>query len=198
VVIVSISLALVIGTTRPGRFADKPALWVTSRLAATHPEIPVDVVDLRDHPLPPFAGISPARTGRDYPSAEVEAFGSRIDRADGYVVLTGEYNHGYPGVLKNAMDHTFVEWRRKPISFVGWGNVGGARAIEQLRGVAVEYEMAPLRHAVHILPERMIAAMQAPEPFDIEIFDSLNERLDLLITDLQWWAEVLAQRRAER
>lgn len=193
----SIALALVLGTTRPGRFADKPALWVAGRLAQTRPEISVDVIDLRDHPLPPFEGVAPARTGREYPNADIEAFGSRIDRADGFVVLTGEYNHGYPGVLKNAMDYTFVEWRRKPISFVGWGNVGGARAIEQLRTVAVEYEMAPLRHAVHILPERMIAAMQAPEPFDVEVFDSLNGRLDLLITDLLWWAEVLAQARAE-
>ena len=61
------------------------------------------------------------------------------------MILTGEYNHGYPAVLKNAMDSTFVEWRRKPVTFVGWGNVGGARAIEQLRQVAVEFEMAPLR-----------------------------------------------------
>ena len=59
------------------------------------------------------------------------------------------------------MDWTFVEWRHKPITFVGWGNVGGARAIEQLRQVAVEFEMAPLRHAVHILPDVMIAVRQA-------------------------------------
>ena len=79
---------------------------------------------------------------------DVATLGNAIDRADGFVVLTGEYNHGYPAVLKNAMDWTFVEWRHKPITFVGWGNVGGARAIEQLRAVAVEFEMAPLRHAV--------------------------------------------------
>ena len=79
-------------------------------------------------------------------------------------MLTAEYNHGYPAVLKNAMDWTFVEWRRKPMSFVGWGQVGGARAIEQLRQVAVEFEMAPLRHAVHILPDAMIAARQADGP----------------------------------
>lgn len=192
-----IELALIIGTTRPGRFADKPALWVAGRLATTRPDISVDLIDLRDHLLPPFEGVAPARTGRDYPTAEVEAFGSRIDRADGFIVLTGEYNHGYPGVLKNAMDYTFVEWRRKPISFVGWGNVGGARAIEQLRAVTVEYEMAPLRHAVHILPERMIAAMQFPEPFDVEVFASLNERLDLLIADLLWWTDALAHARAQ-
>jgi NAD(P)H-dependent FMN reductase len=198
VAIMPISLALVMGTTRPGRFADKPTLWVAARLAATRPEVAVDVIDLRDHVLLPFEGIAPARTGREYATADVQALGERIDRADGFVVLTGEYNHGYPGVLKNAMDYTFVEWRRKPISFVGWGNVGGARAIEQLRAVAVEYEMAPLRHAVHILPERMIAAMQAPEPFDVQVFDPLSERLDLMITDLLWWTEVLAQARAER
>ncbi len=71
-------------------------------------------------------------------------FGRVIDRADGYVILTAEYNHGYPAVLKNALDSTFVEWRRKPVAFVGWGNTGGARAVEQLRAVAVEFEMAPL------------------------------------------------------
>ena len=101
--------------------------------------------------------MAPARTGRGLPTDDVAALGETIDRADGFVVLTGEYNHGYPAVLKNAMDWTFVEWRHKPITFVGWGNVGGARAIEQLRLVAVEFEMAPLRHAVHILPDAMIA-----------------------------------------
>lgn len=78
-------------------------------------------------------------------TAEVAQLGRALDRADRIIVLTAEYNHGYPAVLKNAMDWTFPEWQRKPIAFVGWGNVGGARAIEQLRLVAVEFEMAPLR-----------------------------------------------------
>src|ERR1019366_6154987 len=90
--------------------------------------------------------------------------GGRIDTAYGFVLLPPENNHGYSGVLKNAMDHTFVEWRRKPVAFVGWGNVGGARAVEQLRLVTVEFEMAPLRHAVHILPDQMRAS-QASVPF---------------------------------
>ena len=79
----------------------------------------------------------------------------------GIVILTGEYNHGYPAVLKNALDSTFPEWRRKPVAFVGWGNTGGARAIEQLRLVAIEFEMAPLRHAVHVLPDILIAVRRA-------------------------------------
>ena len=93
-------------------------------------------------------------------------------------MLTAEYNHGYPAVLKNAMDWTFVEWRRKPITFVGWGNVGGARAIEQLREVAVEFEMAPLRYAVHVLPDVMIPAMQTEDRTDTSPFAPLEPKLD--------------------
>jgi NAD(P)H-dependent FMN reductase len=106
--------------------------------------------------------------------------------------VTGEYNHGYPAVLKNAMDWTFVEWTRKPIAFIGWGNVGGARAIEQLRQVAVEFEMAPLRHAVHILPDTMAAARQAG---DTTAFDHLEPRLKLLADDLLWWMGALHEAR---
>jgi NAD(P)H-dependent FMN reductase len=108
------------------------------------------------------------------------------------VVLSAEYNHGYPAVLKNAMDWTFVEWRRKPIAFIGWGNVGGARAVEQLREVAVEFEMAPLRHAVHILPDVMIAARQSTDPGDTSMFTPLLPRLELLAADLAWWVTTLA------
>jgi NAD(P)H-dependent FMN reductase len=190
-----VRILLINATIREGRFSAKVAQWVTDRLAE-HPQLEIELLDLRDHPLPFFEGAAPARTGRDYPSEEVARLGRRIDRADGYVILTAEYNHGYPGVLKNAMDFTFVEWRRKPVAFVGWGNVGGARAIEQLRLVCVEYEMAPLRHAVHILPDVMIGAMRAPEPFDTSHFASLEPKLELLTTDLLWWTTALARSRA--
>ena len=114
---------MITGTTREGRFSGLVAEWLTGHLAE-HPEFDLEGIDLRDHPLPFFDGMAPARTGRDYPRDDVAALGNAIDRADGFVVLTGEYNHGYPAVLKNAMDWTFVEWRHKPITFVGWGNVG--------------------------------------------------------------------------
>ncbi len=97
-----------------------------------------------------------------------------------------EYNHGYPAVLKNALDHSFVEWQRKPVAFVGYGNVGGARAIEQLRQVVVELEMVPLRHAVHILPEVVRVAREAARPVDPAVFASLEARADLLAADLAW------------
>jgi len=184
-------IEVITGTTREGRFSERVAAWVVSELSARD-DLEVELVDLRDHPLPFFDGAAPARTLRDYPRDDVARFGQTLDRADGYVVLTAEYNHGYPAVLKNAMDWTFVEWRRKPITFVGWGQVGGARAVEQLREVAVEFEMAPLRYAVHVLPDVMIAAMQATDPDDVSMFAPLEPKLTLLADDLVWWARTLA------
>jgi len=110
--------------------------------------------------------------------------------------VTAEYNHGYPALLKNALDHAFPEFNRKPVAFVGYGNVGGARAIEQLRLVAVELEMAPLRHAVHVLPDIMRPVMQAGDAFDLELFAPLDQRLETAVTDLLWWARALAAARA--
>jgi NAD(P)H-dependent FMN reductase len=189
-------IQVITGTTRPGRFSDRVKDWVLGYLAANAPDLDIELVDLRDHPLPFFSGAgSPARAPREYATPEVARFGQTLDRADGYLVLTGEYNHGYPAVLKNAMDWTFVEWRRKPIAFVGWGNVGGARAVEQLREVAVEFELAPLRHAVHVLPDVLLPA-RAAAPGDLSAFAPLEPRLKLAVDDLTWWAAALAEARA--
>ncbi len=188
-------LQVINGTTREGRFSERVAAWVMSRLEQ-HQAFELELVDLRDHPLPFFDGDAPARTGREYADEAVTRFSRVIDRADGYVILTGEYNHGYPAVLKNALDSTFVEWRRKPVAYVGWGNTGGARAIEQLRAVAVEFEMAPLRHAVHVLPDVFIALRQASDRADLSPFAPLESRLDLLAEDLAWWMGALASARA--
>jgi NAD(P)H-dependent FMN reductase len=190
-----VRILVINGTTRVNRFSAKVGQWVVESLS-DRSGLEVELLDLRDYPLPFFDGVSPAYTGRKYPSEDIARFAAKIDRADGYILLTAEYNHGYPAVLKNAMDHTFVEWHRKPVAFVGWGNVGGARAIEQLRGVSVEFEMAPLRHAVHILPDLMVLAMQAPDPFDTSLFASLDGKLDALAADLTWWATNLAHARA--
>jgi NAD(P)H-dependent FMN reductase len=188
-------IEVILGSTRDNRFSERAGAWVVRGLCARG-DMQVELIDLRDHPLPFFAGIAPARTLRDYPSPEVERLGQLLDRADGFVIVTPEYNHGYSAVLKNAIDHTWVEWRHKPVTFVGWGNVGGARAIEQLRLVVVELEMAPLRHAVHILPDVMVPAMRAPEPFDLALLDPLAPKLAMLGDDLHWWASALATARA--
>jgi NAD(P)H-dependent FMN reductase len=185
-------IEVILSTTRADRFSALAGDWVATSLS-TRDDLDVEVVDLRDHPLPFFDGVPPAKAPRRYPTVEAARLGERLDRADGFVIATAEYNHGYPAVLKNAMDWTFVEWQHKPVSFVGWGNVGGARAIEQLRLVAVELEMAPLRHAVHILPDHMVRSRQAEHPSTV--LDELAPRLDLLAADLTWWTAALAAAR---
>jgi NAD(P)H-dependent FMN reductase len=181
------------GSTRDGRFSDKVVDWVRDGLRS-RAGVTVEVADLREHPLPFFDQGPPSRTPREYASGEVARFAERVDRADGFVVLTAEYNHGYPGVLKNALDHAFVEWNRKPIGFVGWGNVGGARAIEQLRTVAIELEMAPVRRAVHILPNVLVPLLTG-EQDPATALPALDSQLELLLDDLLWWTEALASAR---
>ncbi len=185
---------MILGSTRPARFSEKPARWVVDALAARG-DLEVEQIDLRDYPLPFFElPASPARAPREYPDEAIERWGRKVDSADGFVFVTSEYNHGYPASLKNAIDHLFPEWHRKPVAFVGYGNVGGARAIEQLREVVVELEMAPLRHAVHILPDVMRPAMRA-DGYDASLFESLEPKLQLLADELAWWTKALAAAR---
>ena len=186
-------LQVITGTTRE-RYSERVAAWVMERLGQH--DFEVELVDLRDHPLPFFDGSAPAKTGRDYADDAVVRFGHVVDRGDGYVLLTAEYNHGYPAVLKNALDSTFVEWRRKPVSFVGWGNTGGRGPLSRSRAVAVEFEMAPLRHAVHVLPDVMRASSARTGPRTWSHFASLEPRLAMLADDLTWWMRALASARA--
>jgi NAD(P)H-dependent FMN reductase len=187
-------IQVIIGSTRPDRFGEKPARWVAEQLAARG-DLDVELVDLRDYPLPFFeASLPPAYTLREYPDEATARWGRKVDEADGFVFVTAEYNHGYPAMLKNALDHLFPEWHRKPVAFVGYGNVGGGRAIEQLREVVVELEMAPLRHAVHVLPDLMRPAMQSD--YDPALFESLLPKLQVLGDDLAWWAKALATARS--
>jgi len=183
-------IQIIVGTVRPGRFADKPVAWLVDRLT-DRDDLELEIVDVRDHPLPFYESpVAPARALRDYPNEAVARLGQTLDRADGYIIITAEYNHGYPASLKNTLDHIFPELNRKPVAFVGYGNVGGARAIEQLRLVAVEFEMAPVRWAIHILADVMVPAMQS-DPFTPELFNSLDQRLTVMIDDLLWWTKTL-------
>src|ERR1700761_4140629 len=108
-------IQVISSTTREGRFSER----VPAGAPAQRPsrgDFDVEPIDLREYPLPFFDGVAPARAPREYASPELERLGRQLDRADGYIVLTAEYNHGYPAVLKNAMDWTFVEWRGEAVS----------------------------------------------------------------------------------
>ena len=182
---------VIVGSTRRQRFSDKPARWICDQLM-TRPEIRAELVDLREYVLPFFdEPISPARFQDNYPNAAAATWAKKVGEADGYVMVVPEYNHAYPAVLKNAIDWVFREWNNKPVGFVSYGSVGGARAVEQMRLVAVELEMAPIRFAVHIPPEVYRAVMSQAVPVDPQLFHSVQPAADRMITQLLWWAQAL-------
>jgi NAD(P)H-dependent FMN reductase len=118
--------------------------------------------------------------------------------ADGFVITAAEYNHGYTAVVKNALDWVFREWNRKAVTFVAYGGAGGARAVEQLQQVAVELEMTPIRHAVHLPREVFIATVKERPPADPALFAAADPAAKSMIDDLIWWARTLRDGRAAR
>jgi len=192
-----VRLQLIIGSTRPGRAADKVIPWVTSQ-AVLHPAFEPEVLDLRDWQLPLFAehmGSVGDPQDPTYTGDIVRRWNRKIAEADAYLIITPEYNHSIPGELKNAIDSVFVSFafRNKAMAFVGYsGGVGGGiRAIEHLNQVAVEVEAMPLRSTV-IVPFVDSAFTAEGEPADPATAMSLQIALD----DLAWWAAALHAARA--
>ncbi len=145
-----IKISIIIGSTRPNRFSEKPAQWMYE-IAKQRTDIEVELLDLRDYPMPFYnEPVGASGINGNYSDAVAKKWAGKIGEADGYIMVTPEYNHGYPAVLKNALDYVYPEWNNKAVGFVSWGSVGGGRGVEQLREVAVELQMAPVRQAVHI------------------------------------------------
>jgi len=180
-------IGIIVGTTRPNRFADKPVEWLTS-LIGERGDLDFEVVDLRDYPLPLFEEpVSPARTPSSHPVARKWA--AKIASLDGYIFITAEYNHSISGALKNALDYVYPEFIRKPATFVAYGGVGGARAVEHLRLICVELQMAPLRAAVHVSRDQFAAVLQGEKT--LADFDALKQQATAMFDDLAWWTKTL-------
>jgi NAD(P)H-dependent FMN reductase len=184
-------IGIVIGSTREGRFADKPAQWIHG-IAQQRTDLVFELVDLRDHPLPFFnEPMSPAWAPVKNEAAQ--RWAARLATLDGLVVVTPEYNHGPSAVLKNAFDYAYKEFGRKPIGFVGYGGVGAARAVEQLRLVATELQMAPVRNAVHIGMVEFLGIWQQGKSFDD--YPHLAQAAGGMLDDMAWWARALTTAR---
>jgi len=184
-----LKLALIIGSTRPNRFADIPAKWIADA-AAKRDDFTLDILDLRDQNLPFYEEPVPAPyIGGAFSAPAAEAWRHKIGEYDGFIVTTAEYNHGPTAVLKNAFDSAAFEWRRKAIAFVGYGGVGGARAIEHLRGVAAELHMASIKAEVNISMEPFLGILQQGKTLDD--YGYLVTSRDTLFDELVWWANAL-------
>lgn len=180
-------IGVIVGSTRPGRFGDKPAEWIAERAKATG-AFEVELLDLRDYKLPFFdEQTSPAYAPSQADGAK--AWQDKIASLDGFIVTAAEYNRGPTAVLKNALDYAYNEWNRKPIGFVGYGGVGGARAVEQLRLIAIELQMAPVRAAVHIVWADYMQIASGDRK--VSDFAHLNQAGDDMLGQLGWWAGAL-------
>lgn len=187
-------LALIIGSTRPTRFADKPSEWLLEQASERH-DLTLDRLDLRDFDLPFFAEIS---SNLHVPSSDPAALAwqEALRPYDGFIFMVAEYNHSLTAALKNALDQAYVEWVRKPFSAFGYGSVGAARAIEHLRGTGVELQMVPSKFSVHLSGSDLFRV----HPFggngpisDIE--DVIKPSVEAMFDDLVWWATALREAR---
>jgi len=141
-----IKLAIVIGSTRPGRKAEAVAQWVYE-IAKKRSDAEFELVDIKEFNLPLLDEPVPPSRGQ-YSQPHTKAWAAKIDSFDAYVFVTPEYNHGTSGALKNAIDFLYHEWNNKAAGFVGYGSAGGTRAVEHLRLVMGELQVADVRAQV--------------------------------------------------
>lgn len=161
------------------------AKWIFE-LAKKRKDFNAELLDLRDYPLPHFDEPASPKMLKKYSSKVAEEWNKKITEGDGYIVVTPEYNHGYPGVLKDALDYPYFAWNNKPIGFVSYGSVAGARAIEQLRLVAIELQMAPIRESINLFHVRSL--------FDEKgnmTDEKQDDRAEAFFDQLCWWSRVL-------
>src|SRR5882762_4407559 len=187
-------IAVIISTTRATRFGERPAKWIYD-LASARADMNVELIDLREYPMPFFD--EPASNAWVPSKNEVaQRWQKKVAEFDGYIFVTAEYNRGVPAVLKNALDYAYPEWNKKPAAFVGYGSVGAARAIEQLRLIAVELQMAPTRTGVHIQGADFMAALMQGK--DLKELSYLEQNSKTMLDELQWWASALMVGRSAR
>jgi len=177
-----LKIAVIVGSTRIGRFAEHPAKWIAA-IAADRADIEVEVLDLLEYPLP-FFGEARAT---DAENETAERWKKKLREFDGYIFTVAEYNHAPTAVLKNAID--LGEFIQKPVGFVGYGGVGGARAVEHLRLIFVEMSAASVKTGVHIsFPEYLSVVKEGKALGD---YAHLNEAAKNMFDQLVWWGNAL-------
>jgi len=179
---------MIVGSVREGRRGGAIGEWAY-RLAAARTDMSVELIDLKEWNLPMFDLAKPPMMG-EYADPLQQRWAEKIKEADGYLFICPEYNHSFPPSLKNALDYLYAEWGRKPASFIGYGPSGGIRAIEQLRLVLIELNMAPLNSAVHLSQVHKKIEHNQFQGAEHDV-TSLNEVLD----DLLWWSQALSEGR---
>jgi NAD(P)H-dependent FMN reductase len=183
-VICVVRIAVVVGSTRPGRRSKQVAEWVLRR-AIARGGADFELLDLADYHLPLLDEPLPPSRG-NYQHEHTRIWAETISRFDGFIFVTAEYNHSVPGVLKNALDFLYAEWNNKAAGFVSYGSAGGVRAVENLRLIAGELQIADVR--------AQVALPFATEFEDLTTFtpsESAEEALDPLLQQLISWSTAM-------
>jgi NAD(P)H-dependent FMN reductase len=170
-------IGIILGSTRPGRNGEQVAKWVLE-IASARDDAEYELVDLLDYPLPHLDEPIPPSLGQ-YQNEHTKAWADKIDSFDGYVMVTPEYNHSTSGVLKNAIDYLFGEWANKAVGFVSYGGAGGARAVEHLRLVAGELQMADVRQqvALSLITEFENFSVFKPGDYNLAALDTMLDQV---------------------
>jgi NAD(P)H-dependent FMN reductase len=191
-----LKIAVIVGSVRPTRQGDKPAKWI-AELAKQTGDFDVELVDLIDYPLPLFDAPA-SDLWAPTPNEVAAKWQAKLSEFDGYIFVTAEYNRSIPGALKNAIDWAYKPFIKKAVAYVGYGSVGGARAVEHLRNVMVELQAASVRHAVHIGGADFMAVMFGKKTWD-DILPTYVPFTKDLFDNLRWWtAATKAAREAEK
>jgi NAD(P)H-dependent FMN reductase len=190
-------IAVIIGSIRPNRQGDKPANWIAKLARESGYFGAVEVVDLKDYPLPLFD--APASDfWMPTPNETAARWQAKLSEFDGYIVVTAEYNRSVPGALKNAIDWAYKPFMRKAVAYVSYGSVGGARAVEHLRNIMVELQAVSVRHGIHIGGSDFAPVMMGQKTWDEVLPGQVPFTKDLL-QNLAWWTNATkAAREAEQ
>lgn len=190
-----IKIQIILGSTRQGREGDKVAKWLYAQLSKRTDMI-CESLDLRDYPLPFFdEPESPSHIKlEDYKSEVAKRWYKKISEGDGFIIISPEYNHGYPGVLKNALDYINKPWNKKPVAFVSYsdGLGAGIRVVEQLRQVVIDLEMVPIRQMIYLPSVDKIFNEDGAITDEVQ-----NLKVSKMADALLWWAGWLRKARAE-
>ena len=188
-------LAVIVGSVREGRFGPVVASWVAEQ-ARSHGGFEVEVVDLADVELPlALPAMPPKLAGADYPRpAGMAALTAALETADGFIVVTPEYNHSYPAALKAAIDWHFTQWAAKPVAFASYGGgAGGRHAVLHLENVFSELHAVTIRETVNFF--------MAEDPIGADgnaRSGQSDEAASRLLDQLAWWAHALRAARHTR
>ena len=186
-----LKIAVIIGSTRPGRNAETVARWVYD-LARKRADAEFELVDIKDFNLPLLDEPVPPSMGK-YSKPHTLAWAKKVAQFDGYVFVTPEYNHGPSASLKNAIDYVYGEWNNKAAGFVSFGSVGGTRAVEHLRQVMGELQVAHVRAQVAFSLYNDFENFSVLKPNQSHV-TNLNTMLNQLVA----WAAALKTMRSAR